>query len=313
MKVVFIGLCGHSMQAYGVLRKRKDVELCGTAPGSTHENMTGSFAPEIPFFPSYTDMLDSCCPDLAVISPVFGLTGKIVIACASRGIDVFCEKPVAGTLAELEQVEAAVKASKIRFCAMHYLRVSPVFWQGAALVKAGAIGEIRMLHAQKSYRFGTRPAWYADRALFTGLIPWVGIHAIDWIWAFSRKRFLTVDARLYGTPERAAVCLYELEDGVTATINLDYYRPDTAPTHDDDRIRCVGTAGILEVCGSKIFLTNNDGSQVIEPADAPELLSAFLDGESIIAPEEIFYLTRVALLSRGSADTKTTVILENGE
>ena len=310
MKVVFIGLCGHSMQAYEILKKRTDAELCGIAPGSEHEGMTESFDLSIPFFSSYTEMLDVCRPDLAVVSPVFGLTGEAIIACAARKIDVFCEKPVAGTLEELARVERAVKESGIRFCAMHYLRVSPAFWEGASLVAKGAIGEVRMLHAQKSYRFGPRPAWYSDRALFTGLIPWVGIHAIDWIWAFSRKKFLTVDARLYGTPEKVATCLYEMEDGVTATVNLDYYRPSTAPTHDDDRIRCVGTEGILEVRGGKIYLMNGDGTREIDPPEAPELLTAFLGGESLLSPDEIFYLTRVALLSRESADRKTTVEVE---
>ena len=310
MKVVFIGMCGHSMQAYGVLKNRKDVLLCGVAPGSEHEEMTKSFDPSIPFFASYTEMLDTCHPDLAVISPVFGLTGKIVIACAGRGIDVFCEKPVAGSLEELERVETAVKASGIRFCAMHYLRVLPAFWKGAALVKAGAIGDVKLLHAQKSYRFGTRPRWYSDRTLFTGLIPWVGIHAIDWIWAFTGKRFLKVNAQLFGTPERAGSCLFEMENGIMATVNLDYYRPATAPTHDDDRIRCVGTEGIVEVRAGKVFLMNADGVQTIEATEAPELLTTFLEGESVVSAEEIFYLTRVALLSRTAADTGTTVMIE---
>lgn len=310
MRVVFIGTCGHSMQAYGVLKARDEIEMCGVAPGSEHEKMTKSFDPAISFFASWSKMLDVTKPDLAIVSPVFGLTGEIIIACASRSIDVFCEKPVAGTIEELARVEAAVRSSGIRFCAMHYLRVSPAFWQGVTMIRNGAIGEVRMLHAQKSYRFGTRPLWYSDRDLFTGIIPWVGIHAIDWIWAFSRKRFLTVNARAFGNPEKTATCLYEMEDGVIATLNLDYYRPDAAPTHDDDRIRCVGSDGILEVRDNKIILMNKDGVQTIEAREAPELLTAFLDGESVISPDEIFYLTRVALLSRESADTKETVVLE---
>ena len=306
-KAVLIGMCGHSMQAYEILKSRTDITVCGVASGSAHEQMTTSFDPTVPFFASYTEMLDTVKPTLAVVSPVFGLTGNVVMECAARGIDVFCEKPVAGTIEELDDVERAVKESGIRFCAMHYLRYAPAFWQGAQMVKNGAIGDVRLLSAQKSYRFGKRPEWFADRDLFTGIIPWVGIHAVDWIYTFSQKRFLSANAQSYGNPEMVSSCRFEMEDGVTAVMTLDYYRPDTAPSHDDDRIRCVGTDGILEIRDGKIHLMNRDGVQVVEPDAAPELLTLFLNGDTPIAPDEIFYLTRVALLARQSADTRATV------
>lgn len=307
MKVAFIGLCGHSMQAYETLRQRTDIIFCGIAPGSDHEQMSKSFDPSIPFFSSWESLLDQTHPHLAIVSPVFGLTGEIIIECAKRGINVFSEKPVAGTLEELERVKTAVKTSGIRFCAMHYLRVSPAFWQGAAMVRGGAIGEVRLLNAQKSYRFGTRPDWYQDRTLFTGIIPWVGIHAIDWIYAFTGKKFLSVNASCAGSPERTALFRFDLENEISASVSLDYFRPETAPTHDDDRIRCVGTTGILEVREGKIHLMNADGVHTITPEPAPELLSEFLAGNPLLSSDEIFYLTRVALLARESADIKQTI------
>ena len=309
MKVVFIGACGHSGQAYDVLSKRAAAELCGFARGCDLESDAAFLPSDVPVFDSYTDMLDRVRPDLAVVSPVFGKTGEVICTCASRGIDVFSEKPVAGTLAELDRVERAVRESGIRFSAMHYLRVDPAFWQGARMVREGAIGEVRMLTAQKSYRFGTRPAWYSDRELFTGIIPWVGIHAIDWVYAFSGKRFLSVDAQSFGNPEMAALCRYSMEDGVMASVNLDYYRPAAAPTHGDDRIRCAGTTGVLEVRDGKIRLIDASGQKEIVPDEAPELLEAFLAGEEILSPEEIFYLTRVSLLSREAADSHATVAI----
>ena len=304
MKVCFIGMCGHSMQAYEVLRYRADVTLCGVAPGSCHEGMTEAFDPAIPFYPSYAEMLDREKPDLAVVSPVFGLTGTVILACAARGIDVFSEKPVATTLRELDEVERAVKKSGIRFCAMHYLRYAPAFYGGARLVREGAIGDVRLVTAQKSYRFGTRPAWFADRKLYGGTIPWVGIHAIDWIYAFVGKRFVSVTAKSFGNPERAALCQFEMEDGIIASVNVDYYRPEAAPTHDDDRIRCAGTEGVLEIIGGEITLIDKNGVKKWTPTEAPELLTAFLDGEDVLSKEEIFYLTRVALRARDSADSE---------
>ena len=312
MKICFIGACGHSKQALKTLRLRDDVTICGTAPGSSHETSAKKLDPTALFYEDYRTMLDETKPELAVVSPVFGLTSEVIAECASRGISVFSEKPVATTLTELSRVEDVIKNSGVRFCAMHYLRYSPAFYEGARMVAAGEIGELRMITAQKSYKYGTRPSWYGDRSLYGGTIPWVGIHAIDWIYHFSGKKFLSVSAESIGdSPEMAAICKFRLEDGVIAAVNLDYYRPSTAQTHGDDRIRCVGTKGVLEIREGNIHLLNGQGSQIITPTDAPELFTEFLNGNEPISPEEIFYLTRVALLARESADTKKEIRIED--
>ncbi|MBR2907777.1 MAG: Gfo/Idh/MocA family oxidoreductase [Clostridia bacterium] len=303
MKVCYIGNCGHSKQAHAVLKKREGVELCGIAPGSEYEDEAKLLKLGVPLYPSYEEMLDELRPDLAVVSPVFGKTGEVIRACAARGIDVFSEKPVATTLEELDEVEKAVRTAGIRFSAMHFLRFRPSFYTAAQMVKSGAIGEVRLLTAQKSYKYGTRPAWYFDRALYGGTIPWVGIHAIDWVYAFSGKKFLSVTARSFGSPETHALCQFELEGGAMASVNLDYYRPAAAPTHDDDRIRCAGTDGVIEVIRDRITLIDKDGERDVTPTEAPDLFACFLDGQDVISQDEIFYLTRVALCARDAADS----------
>jgi len=296
IKVCFIGACGHSFQAYNYLKTRGDVDFCGFATGSLHEAQKSAFDNSIPFFESYQKMLDETKPDLAVVSPVFGLTGKIIIECAKRKIDVFAEKPIAATLDELEEVKTAVKDNNIRFCAMHYLRFDPAFYHGAKLVHEGKIGEVKMITAQKSYRYGVRPEWYKDKKLYVGTIAWVGIHAIDWIAHFTGKKFISASSGCVGeNPEMAAICNFELEDGIIASANIDYYRPNNIQTHGDDRVRCVGTKGILEVRDGKILLMNQDGEAEITPDKAPELLEEFLSGKEIIPTEEIFHITEFAL------------------
>ena len=312
MKVCFIGACGHSKQAYKYLKSREDVTFVGMARESDHEGLESAFEPSIPFYTDYRAMLDETQPDLAVVSPVFGHTGRAIIECARRGIDVFAEKPIAATLEELDAVENSVRESGIRFCAMHYLRYTPAFYHGAKLVRAGAIGEVRMATAQKSYRYGKRPAWYHDRELYGGTIPWVGIHAIDWLWHFTGKRFLSVSTRVFGRdPEMAALCQFEMEDGLIGGMNLDFYRPKSAPTHGDDRIRCVGTEGVLEVRDGEILLINGEGEQTLCPTHAPELLEEFLNGGESISPEELFYLTRVALIARDAAEQEKNIRIED--
>ena len=139
----------------------------------------------------------------------------------------------------------------------------------------------------------------------------MGIHAIDWIYHFTGKRFLSVNTRVVGRdPEMAALCQFEMEDGALGGMNLDFYRPNQATTHGDDRIRCVGTAGVLEVRGGEILLINGEGEQILRPTEAPELLEEFLGGGESVPPEEIFYLTRVAILARDAADRNEITRIE---
>lgn len=303
MRVCVVGACGHVRQALDTIRARGDAEIVGAAAEGPYEEAAAIAALGAKVFPDWRAMLDCEKPDLAVVSPVFAHTGRVIMECAERGIDVFAEKPLAASEAELSEVEAAVRENGIRFCAMHYLRYDPAFYHGARLVREGAIGDVRMVTAQKSYRYGKRPAFYGDMALYGGTIPWVGIHAIDWIYHFTGKRFLSVTANSIGkNPEMAAICQFGMEGGLLASLNLDYYRPSGAPTHGDDRIRCVGTRGILEVRDGRILLTDADTATEITPDRAPDLLADFLDGKEPIAPQELFYLTRVAIAARDSAE-----------
>ena len=310
MKICFIGNCGHSRQAYDILKKRSDAYLCGFAYGSENEIEGEPKSPfeGVPLYPSFSEMLNEIMPDLAVISPIFGYTGRIIIECAKRGINVFAEKPVAATLEELKNVEDAVKNHKIRFCAMHYLRYSPAFYHASKLVKNGAIGKPILITAQKSYKYGSRPSWYSDPTLYPGIIPWVGIHALDWIYDFTRSPFVSVSARTVGSPEIAATCEFQLENGVFGTVNLDYLRPNTATTHGDDRIRVAGENGVIEVIGDTVHIINKEGTTEVTPSkrDTPELLTEFLNGNQPIAAEEIFHTTRVALTARDAAKAEKT-------
>ena len=173
----------------------------------------------------------------------------------------------------------------------------------------GAVGEIRMITAQKSYRYGVRPDWYLDDTLYPGTIPWVGIHAIDWIYYFTQKEFLNVKALQWGKPQMAALCQFEMAGGCMASANIDFLRPEKAPTHGDDRVRIAGTGGVLEIWQDHLELINENGRICEYPETAPRLTELFVKGMQPIAAEEIFMLTRVALLAREAAETGKVLLV----
>lgn len=304
MKICFIGNSGHAYQTYSQMKQSADAEFIGIAPGSKHENADSLKSYDMDIYSDYKEMLDLTKPDIAVISPVFGYTGQIIKECATRKIDVFSEKPIASTVEELNEVTEIVNKSGIHFSSMHFLRFTPSFYHAQKMVLGGAIGNIKLITAQKSYKYGKRPDWYNDRSLYPGTIPWVGIHAIDWIYFFTKRNFKSVSATDFTNPAKYALCQFELEDEIIASVNIDFLRPEEAPSHGDDRIRIAGTDGIIEVLENRFVLINKDGLKEYFPSDAPFLALDYLYKREELTKEEIFMLTEVALTAQKSADIK---------
>jgi len=177
------------------------------------------------------------------------------------------------------------------------------------------VGEIRLVNTQKSYKLGQRPDFYKKRETYGGTIPWVGIHAIDWIHWITEKKFLSVYAthsRLHnsghGELETTALCHFTLEDEVFASLSIDYLRPHGAPTHDDDRMRIVGTKGIVEVINERVFLTDEKGHREVPLVEKGQIFEDFLreirgQGKCMVTPEDSILTTEIALKARLSADT----------
>ncbi len=331
MKVCLIGGHGHVDYALRVLRTRRDIRVAGAAPGSENEDIgtllgkcrAAGLAPE-PYH-DYRTMLDRLSPDIAVIAPYICDHARVAIEALRRRIHVFVEKPVAIDLAGLAAVEAEYEQAGVRLAAMFGLRYEPWFLAAKQAVAAGAVGSVRLLNAQKSYKLGRRSPDYRKRETYGGTIPWVGSHAVDWIQWLSGERFLTVQAahsigdnRGHGDLETAALCQFTMTNGVLSSASLDYLRPDSAATHDDDRIRVAGTRGVLEVRDGRVYLIDDaSGWRELPLPPRQEIFADFLRavegrGECLVSAADSFYVTRACLLARESADTGKTIAFPSG-
>lgn len=322
MKVCFAGTTGHYGYALSAILKDPDLTIVGVAPGHPDEDMSTRLVKAmkdnhlpVAYFNDYIEMLDTVHPDILVANSFFGVQASIAAEGLRRGIHVFCEKPIATNMEDLAKLRSVYDASSVRLCAMFGIRFDPWFMTAYHYVNAGFIGEVRLLHGQKSYKLGTRGPQYKSRALYGGTIPWVGSHAVDWIYKFSGRRFETVAAAHstacnndHGDLEATAVCMFTLTGGVVATASIDYMRPEAAPSHGDDRIRVVGSLGVLEVRDSEIILIDKDGSRVIPNENCPGIFADFVDSirtdrPAFVTPEDSFYITEACLRAREAADT----------
>ena len=320
LKICIIGCCGHvGMVLEGIAANSEQQVLCaysGTEEDNigTLHNILQNAGIQAPYYADYHEMLDQEQPDICVVDNVFYRHSEAAAYALSKGITTFCEKPLAVSLPELEKVSIAAKNTGALLWAMQTMRYDPLLYTARHLITQGAIGEVLMLNAQKSYKLGSRPVFFRKRETFGGSIPWVAIHPIDLIHSMVDNKVETVYAthntkgnQNHGELEASGQILLCLSGGVNAGINFDYLRPTNAPTHGDDRIRAAGTEGVLEVRANQIYLIDKNGESQPEIMTPPSVWEAFVDAykgqPGLITTENSIESTRIALLARESADT----------
>jgi len=320
-----IGVRGHYGYVLEGLSALPQVQVVGISAGADGDDI----APLVEWcqanghaarvFDDYREMLDAARPDVVVVAGPFERTAEMCIEAFARGVHVFCEKPVAVTLGQLDRLTAAHRQSGVHFAAMMGLRYAPAFYTAWRAVRDGAIGQVRLVNARKSYKLGRRAAFYHSRQSYPGTIPWVGSHAIDWIRWLTGGRFQTVYAthsrrhnRDHGEMEASALCHFTLSGEVLASVSIDYFRPQGAATHGDDRVRAVGTEGVIEVSGGKVLLIDGEGQRELPAQCDRQIFQDFVagieGGECLISAADTLAVTEACLLARQSADEGRIVV-----
>lgn len=325
MKVCIIGGSGHYQYVLAGLAEAR-ASLAGYAPGVDGEKLDKletalqGAGIDARRFGQWQAMLDELRPDVVVVNTWFGACAAISMACLRRGHHVYAEKPLATTLDDLRSLRAVYdEGLGAQLGAMFGLRYVPAMYSAWRHVSAGDIGAVRMVGAQKSYRLGHREAFYHARDTYGGTIPWVGAHAVDWVRWFAGTGFERVTAlhsttgnRGQGDVEVTAACLFAMHGGVIGHVSLDYLRPDSQRRHDDDRVRVVGTDGVLEVRDGQAWVWRNGETDAVPlPLQAPpQCFADFVAGlrgqGSLVSADDAFAVTEACLLARQAADAGGT-------
>jgi len=101
-------------------------------------------------------------------------------------------------------------------------------------------------------------------------------------------------------------------------MRIDYLRPAAAKSHGDDRLRIVGTRGIVECQSERVTLvTESEGLQEVNPLPAGKSLfldfleSIYLGKPHMLSATDIFRISEVVLKAREAADTGKVVRIEH--
>jgi len=156
--------------------------------------------PDVPFFDSSDEMLESGLIDAVVISVPHYFHVPIARAAFARGIHVLSEKPIAVAASEAEAAVKEAEEKGLVYCVMFNQRTSGVYRRAKEIVSSGALGELRRLvfiatawyRTQHYYnKGGWRATWNGEGG---GVLLNQAPHNLDmWQWIFGMPEKLYAD------------------------------------------------------------------------------------------------------------------------
>ncbi|MDP3073667.1 MAG: Gfo/Idh/MocA family oxidoreductase [Opitutaceae bacterium] len=327
LKLGFIGLKGHVGTVLTGAKQLGDVEV--VAVSEDDPKLLESLMKREPMlknaraYNQWRQLVDHTTVEVCCVAGENGERVEQLLTLIERGVHIVSEKPLVTTLADLERLRAAFAKSKSQLTMLLELRHQPKNVRVRELILRGDIGEVCQVTTQKSYQWRERPAWFSSRARLGGTIPFIGIHSLDTVRWITGLDFTQV-AAFHGTigrpgmgeTENHASVLAQLSNGASVTARLDYLRPTWAKTSSDDRLRVIGTKGVIEVNegDTAISLITGDRTERIPFGGTENLFVEFVKflrggPPPRITADDSFYVTEVVLRTRDAADEKKVIAL----
>lgn len=211
---------------------------------------------EIPVKYAYRDYQDAMNNDevdaVVVVTPT-QFHRDIVVAAANAGKHVFCEKPMASTPEECDEMIEACRKNNVKLQMGFMRRFDKNFRRGKEIVDSGRIGNVAMLKSN-TYGPSEPKEWMYDIRKNQGPIGEVNSHDLDivrWYAGSEPKRIYAVGNN-FRSPQKAeeypdyydsCSLTVEFENGVIAAVTGAQY----VQYGYDARTEILGTNGIVKV------------------------------------------------------------------
>ena len=152
-RVAVIGRTGRGNYGHGLAPVWKDIDQATVvAVADEHAQGRAHMAKQLnapKAYADYREMLAKERPQIVSVAPRWlDCHRDRVLACAESGSHVFLEKPMCRTLAEADEMIAALERKKLKLAIAHQTRYSPTVERVRELISAGALGDVLELRGR---------------------------------------------------------------------------------------------------------------------------------------------------------------------
>ena len=242
----------HAGSYAALLEARPDVDLVVADPDG-YDDVRG-----VRVVPSYEEAWSAWPegPDAIVVTSANAHHKDLVLEAARRGVHVLCEKPLATSVPDAEEMVAACREAGVVLMTAFPVHFSPAVASLRSALADGALGEVIGLTGTNNGKLPTARDWFTDVDLAGGgamvdhtvhlaeiLDSVLGapatVHA-------TTNRILHADRAGEGAETGGLVTL-TYDSGPVATIDCSWSLPNDAPTWGGLRLQALGTGGQVQI------------------------------------------------------------------
>ncbi len=254
VRVCLIG-CGragmiHARNYAGNVQNAEIIALCDPFEQSlkaASEEMTVAYT-----YQDYKEVMRNPDIDAVIVVTPTQLHKDIVLAAAEAGKHVFCEKPMAETKEECDEMIAACRKYKVKLQIGFMRRFDRSFRRAKEMLESGKIGDVTMIKSN-TYGPSEPQEWMYDVHKSYGPIGEVNSHDFDTLRWYAGAEVKSVYAvgHNFRSPQKAeqypefydtCTTVLEFENGIIGTITGAQY----VKYGYDSRTEILGTKGIIK-------------------------------------------------------------------
>lgn len=212
----------------------------------------------------YGELLARADVDAVIVATPGYLHAQPVKEAAAAGKHVFCEKPLALTLKDCDEMIGACKRARVNLMVGQVLRLLPIFKESARIVRE-QLGKPVAMSTTRIGGWGYREGWRSRLKTCGGSLLEVNVHEFDYM------RYVLgepVEAFAYGG--RFVLDYVDFEDTIYASLK---FKGGSIGVLKSAVSSAIGQYRGEIICqGGTLFYDNRDGSIRYKRTDSPEVL-----------------------------------------
>jgi glucose-fructose oxidoreductase len=183
-------------------RYTKNCHLAGIVTGTPSKAATWKQKHGLPDkniydYQSFDQLANNDDIDVVYVVLPPSMHGEYVERAAKAGKQVWCEKPMAPTVADCEAMIAACRKNKVNLAIGYRCQHDPNVQEYMRLGRGKAFGKIKSVESVAGYTEGRTNHWKQKKALGGGVMGDMGVYAIQGARLITGEEPVTVTAKLY--------------------------------------------------------------------------------------------------------------------
>jgi UDP-N-acetylglucosamine 3-dehydrogenase len=232
LRVAVIG-CGSIAQHRHLpeYQSNKNVELIAVCDSNEERAQTVAEKYGVKAYTNYEEVISSGLVDAVSVCTPNYLHAPISIAALHAGLHVLCEKPMATSKQEAEEMIAAATESGRKLMIAHNQRFVPSHQRARKLIESGEIGKIYSFRTAfghggpEGWSVEGKEGWFFQKEkAFVGAMGDLGVHKTDLLRYVLGEEitevgaFVETSAKDFADVDDNAVCVLKTESGIIGTL-----------------------------------------------------------------------------------------------